>query len=232
MISQENTTEEDAYTSARLHKSTMKTVNGLDGLKAQSFEARILEIVEDRRRMRKRLGKRNAVATSDTEEMDKKDAGMTWILARFPDQCRKCARKIDEGEWIMWAPGKAICSDCSVDLKSDKGLVNKFMKERELNKMIRILENRANELADFLNEGRDTKRYFDLQKDIAKLVAMGSDYMYHIPQSSDPDSVMVSKLTIFLKKVKKEYEELRAAMATRLQTIDNRKKRKPRKYVA
>jgi len=106
----------DVYTSARLHKSTVKMVNGLESLKAQSFEARILEIVSDRRNMKKRLGKASVLGTADAHLAKEHPCtayrydydGFFWcgrdapkrVLLDTLKQCAKCRTRMDQRKYL------------------------------------------------------------------------------------------------------------------------------------
>jgi len=76
---------------------------------------------------------------------------MKMILLRYPTQCLKCGNKISPYSWALYGRGVgAICLDCYVQRLGDKTLVAKYLKVKELNRLIKALKSEADRLSDEL----------------------------------------------------------------------------------
>jgi len=72
------------------------------------------------------------------------------ILSKFRGKCSKpdCGKVIEVGEPCYWSKGIVICMDCIIQKGlGDKTLIAKYLKTRELNRTLKVLQNECDRLA-------------------------------------------------------------------------------------
>lgn len=99
---------------------------------------------------------------------------MKMIITKYPGKCLKCGHDIEVNSWAMFGRGVGlICMDCVVLKLGDKTIVAKYLKNRELDRVAKVLKEECDRLAgkvetlQVLNKLEDLKNQ---QESIMKVV--------------------------------------------------------------
>lgn len=143
----------------------------------------------------------------------------------FHAQCSECGSDVPRGSRVFLGPNVVVCLDCMVDVQSDSGLMNRYLKARELDKINRLLKEENNRLADSINELKYSASFNELVLKFDKMLDLNAQYLRTLPGESDP---LVVKLRKTCEETPQKLEELRAAVTTKFAPI--KRKKKLRKY--
>lgn len=219
MSPQENNTTDD-YTTQKVRRSTLAIVATLK-LKSKTFDEKLKEIIQGRQKLEQRLGKRT---TSTGEVIEKKEAELKFIITRYPGICTKCKGHVPAGSPAYWSPDVLMCLDCAVDTKSDQALMNRYLKARELDKILRMLKEESNRYADQINELKYGVKFNELVLKFDDMLNLNTEYLQTLPGEKDPLVVRLKKLC---DETPAEMLELKVAVTTKFAPI-KKKKRKVR----
>jgi len=102
------------------------------------------------------------------------------IITKYPGYCSKCGRKIDVGEYALYGRTKngsiLICDNC-MPIESDKKLLTKHLKIREMNQLIKALKKEIEKYTEKLEDIRILNKYDKLYEDAIKHHKMLMDYL-------------------------------------------------------
>lgn len=172
--------------------------------------------------LKKTLGKRNAIVTPAAEEVvTKNEAELKFIITRYPGQCKKCENHVPAGSPAYWSPDILMCLDCAVDTKSDKALMTRYLKARELDKILRMLKDESNRYADQINELKHGVKFNELVVKFDEMLDLTDKYLKTFPGEKDP---LVLRLKKLCDETPAEMEELKAAVSSKWAPIRRKKK--------
>lgn len=185
----------------------------------------ILKKFESGKKLEKRLGKPTVAAE---EPVEKKEAELKFIITRYPGQCTKCGEAVAAGSPAYWSPDVLMCIDCAVDTKSDKALMSRYLKARELDKILRMLKEESNRYADQINELKFGVRFNEIVVKFDTMLNLNEQYLKTLPGEKDP---LVQELRKLCDETPAEMLELKASITSKLTPIKRKKKRqKTRQY--
>lgn len=220
-MSQENSNQtEDVYKNQKVRLSTLGLMAKLK-LKGETFDSKVKEVIHELQKIRKRLGQKTA--SSLEEPVEKKEAELKFIITRYPGQCKKCGNDVPEGSPVYWAPDVLMCLDCAVDTKSDKALMTRYLKARELDKILHMLKEESNKYADQINELKYGVKFNELVLKFDEMLSLNTEYLHTLPEDTkDPVIVRLKKLC---DETPAEMLELKAAVTTKFAPIKRKKRR-------
>ena len=100
-----------------------------------------------------------------TCKQDDTQPAMKLILLKYPTKCRKCGNLIPAFTYAYYGKGVgAICLDCIIKRIGDKTLVAKYLKKRELERLIKALQNEADRLATKIEDYQISEKLDSLFK--------------------------------------------------------------------
>lgn len=197
---------------AKGHKSIKQTVNF------------VLGKFEGAKELEKLLGKRSVPLE---EPVEKKEAELKFIITRYPGQCKKCGEDVPEGSPAYWSPDVLMCLDCAVDTKSDKALMSRYLKARELDKILRMLKAESAKYADEINELKYGVKFNQIVVKFDEILDLSEQYLKTLPPEKDP---LVLKLKKLCDQTPQEMMELKASITSKLTPIKRKKKKKEQVY--
>jgi hypothetical protein len=82
------------------------------------------------------------------KEGEKDVQGMKLIVTQYDGTCIKGHEHIEKGSWALYGKGIGlVCLDCYVQKLGDKTLIAKYLKNRDLDRITRTLQEEADRLA-------------------------------------------------------------------------------------
>ena len=132
---------------------------------------RVHQLVEDRKRADAYL------KSSEPESL--KDISNSYPNCR----CTSCKNLIPIGQKFLWGrdhEGKAIriCIDCQINNETDKTIVNRLLKRKRLEREVKALTYRKDQLADEIEEASLLETMKDLAKTLRNACDSWSDNVY------------------------------------------------------
>jgi len=140
---------------------------------------------------------------------------LRMIITKYPSKCTNphCNQLIPIGSIAYWSKNVIICMDCFIQALGDKALASKYLKMRELNKIVHALEKEANQYADFINDIKLQVRFGEIIKKLDQLLDLNDKFLHTLDDST------LKELNDFLKEVKKDIPELKIAVTTKMQPL-------------
>jgi len=73
---------------------------------------------------------------------------MHLLITKYTGVCIKCRHEVEKGSWALYGKGVGIiCLDCYISKLGDKALLAKFLKNRELDRIRKVLQDQTDRLA-------------------------------------------------------------------------------------
>ena len=159
-------------------------------------------------------------------------------VLRYDARCARCGRRVKAGEeayiakvkyadgttkWLVWHV------DCFIE---DKALARLYVKRRQLEKVIKALKKRADELADVVAEAEARKKIYDIAKEIdshaEEILGLLGDARSLVKQYFDnPEEInklseKINEVYEELKRLAERLEEIAAAMSIKVEKVKPR----------
>jgi hypothetical protein len=120
------------------------------------------------------------LALKHVSECTAKDSSqaMRLIVTKYDCKCLKCKRELKQGDWVLWGKGVGVvCLDCYIEKIGDKTVVAKYLKNRELDRVRKTLQEEADRLAQKVEayQGIEKIESLSTQQEILNKLAM--DYL-------------------------------------------------------
>jgi hypothetical protein len=161
------------------------------------------------------LPKENLPQTSG-EQKHEEAPNLRMIITKYPDRCHKCQTKIEQGSIAYWSKDIILCSDCIIQAMGDKTIGDRYLKKRELERVIKALKSQANQYADLILDHKHQIKFNELSKKIDDLLNFNDTFLRQYigtPQEIE----IIRKLNDLYREVKKEWEELKVAVTAKIQ---------------
>lgn len=136
--------------------TSMKWMADMDTRKTVRFPEFLLKLIEAEAKKQNKPVSDIIIKGMDhyfTCEKESQVQAMRLILLKYHTKCLKCGSDLPPQTWAMYGKGVgAICTECFIERLGDKGIVQKFMKMKELNWTMKALQKQCEEKADLLRE--------------------------------------------------------------------------------
>lgn len=105
---------------------------------------------------------------------------MKPIITKYPGKCLKCGHDIEVNSWAMFGRGVGlICMDCLVLKLGDKTIVAKYLKNRELERVAKVLKEECDHLAGKVEELQILNKAEDLKNQQEQAIKTVLDFLTH-----------------------------------------------------
>jgi hypothetical protein len=112
--------------------------------------------------------------------------GMLPKILNWPGTCVKCGQKVEAGQWALWGKGIGIiCMDCYVARIGDKGVIVKYLKNRELDRVRNALKEECDRLAGKVETLQVLNKLEDLKNQQEQIISVVNDFLTHKIGSSE-----------------------------------------------
>lgn len=135
---------------------------------------------------------------------------LKMIITKYKSKCSKCGKDIGIGEVAYWAKGITVCLDCIINALGDKTLASKYLKKREMEKVIKGLQKIANELEERIAEKQAQLKAMEIEQKKAEVYDMLNDYLKHF------NDKRLEEIASKLKEIEEKVEEAKIALTLKL----------------
>lgn len=102
------------------------------------------------------------------------------IITKYKGKCSKCGREVSVGEWVLWGRSShgsiLICDDC-MPVGSDKKLLNRHLKAREMEMLLKALKKEVEKYTRKLEDVRIMNKIEELFKTASEYHKSLMEYM-------------------------------------------------------
>lgn len=117
------------------------------------------------------------------EKKEADESSLRLIVTKFQGRCTKCGGLIPLASLAYYGKSEGrtilICMDCMVESKSDKALAARYVKMRELDKVIKALKREADNLSDKISELQTLKMIDDFLSRYIEIMNLLKEYILH-----------------------------------------------------
>ncbi|MFZ7138789.1 MAG: hypothetical protein ACOWW1_10290 [archaeon] len=138
------------------------------------------------------------------------------IIAKYQSTCKKCGSTIHIGSIAFWSKETIICMDCYVQALGDKALANKYLKMRELSKVIKHLKSQADQYADTINNVQTQVRFSEFTIKANHFIDVCESYFDNF------DDATLKEAYQFAKQLSREWEDLKMIVSAKFDPIKKR----------
>jgi len=135
---------------------------------------------------------------------------LKMIITKYKSKCSKCGKDIGIGEIAYWAKGITVCLDCIINTMGDKTLASKYLKKREMEKVIKGLQKIANELEERIAERQAQLKALEIEQKKAEVYDMLNDYLKHFNDKK------LEEIYEKLKEIEEKAEEAKIALTLKI----------------
>jgi len=142
-----------------------------------------------------------------TSKEGKNEPSLKLIITKFDGSCSKCKAHIPIGSFAYYGKGDnnqtiLICMDCIVQNKSDRALVSRYLKMRELDKLIKALRREAEYYASKLDKLQVFVKFDTLYAMNDQIVNLTKDYLMNTPVDKDKEKEKLEEIMSAIEKNK------------------------------
>jgi len=145
-----------------------------------------------------------------TEPSTEQMPTLKMIITKYKSKCSKCGKDIGIGEVAYWSKGVIVCLDCIIASMGDKTLATKYIKKKELEKVIKGLRKIADELEERIAEYQQRLKAMEIEQKKAEVYDMLNDYLKHF------NDKRLEEIANKLKEIEEKVEEAKIALTLKL----------------
>jgi len=145
-----------------------------------------------------------------TEPQTEQMPTLKMIITKYKSKCSKCNRDIQVGEIAYWSKGVIVCLDCIIASMGDKTLATKYIKKRELEKVIKGLKKIADELEERIAERQAQLKALEIEQKKAEIYELLEDYLKNFNEQQ------IKEIYEKLKELEEKVEEAKIALTIKI----------------